>query len=66
MKYLLPKGWVDLGAVIARADLLRHHPAESFFTDCRPWRESDGRYVQRLAGLNSSRQIIDRILYLHQ
>ena len=68
-KTRLTKGWVDLGAVFLRADLLRQHTGQSdgyHFVDCGAWRESDGRLVQRLAKTNATRVILDRILFLHQ
>lgn len=72
-KTRLSKSWVDLGAVLMRADLLRSHPDQSpgyHFVDCGAWRESDGRYIQRISKeaskVNASRVVLDRILYLHQ
>lgn len=82
----LKKTWVDLGAVMIRADLLRapgrHTPARGIasstahpsthtttpqlFTDCGPWREADGRLIERLVKANTSAHVLDRLLFLHQ
>jgi hypothetical protein len=61
-KTRLVKSWVDLGAIIVRAPLLRANARAAMFTDCRAWRTADGRYVQRLVTLNASSAVIDRIL----
>lgn len=60
----LHKGWIDLGALMIRADLMMR--VEGRFTDCGPWREADGRLVDRLARTNASRLVLDRLLFFHQ
>ena len=65
-KTRLMKSWVDLGAVIVRADVLRREPDLGFFTDCHVWREADGRFIERLARRNVTRVVLERILYVHQ
>ena len=60
------EGWVDLGANLIRASHLRAHPVANNFTDCGPWREADGRRIQRLVQLTESRVVLDRVLFVHQ
>ena len=69
-KTKLTKGWCDLGAVLMRADLMRTHPdqrAGYHFVDCGPWREADGRLIQRFSKRDDVKKVVlDRILYMHQ
>ena len=63
----LRKTWMDLGAVMIRADLLRGQHGEYIFTDCGPWREADGRMIERLVQQrNISEVVLDRLLFFHQ
>ena len=68
-KTRLTKGWCDLGSLLIRADLLRSHVDQQpgyHYVDCGPWRESDGRLISRLAKTNTTRVVLDRILFVHQ
>ena len=63
----LQKSWVDLGAVMIRSDLLRSRPRGRVFTDCGPWREADGRCIDRLVRTpNASQVVLESLLFFHQ
>ena len=59
--------WTDLGAVMVRADLLRSLPPGRIFTDCGPWREADGRCIERLVRRpNATQVVLEELLFFHQ
>lgn len=63
----LRKSWMDLGAVMIRADLLRLQPAGRIFTDCGAWREADGRAIERLVRTpNVTQVVLQELLFFHQ
>ena len=43
-----------------------HTTTPQLFTDCGPWREADGRLIERLVKANTSAHVLDRLLFLHQ
>ena len=65
-KARLRKAWIDLGAVMISARILRQQRGDARFTDCGAWREADGRFVERLISHNASHLVLDRILFFHQ